>query len=151
MPPKIRELIRPTLQIIGVTVLVISIFASGAYWGSYQFAKIFSELNIQSYFEKTYIQQLSMMGAMRELDSGNIEFARSTLKGNEDSMIVSIDVQLDYFDDLSFQRACSVMQDIYRYRQANSSLYEQRPSPIDPDINKILQKWSVLDCTTRNQ
>lgn len=139
---------KTALQTLAIVVVAISVFAAGAYWGAYQFAKVFSGLNVNSYFEKTYAEQLMMMGVLREIDSGKVDFARSTLKSLEDAMIISINAQRDYFDPESFNGACSVMVDIYAYRQEHQALYDQDPraGPNNSGISDILSEWSALDC-----
>lgn len=139
--------LRIPLYVVTSIVLALGIFVGGAYWGSYQLANALASINNQNYFDRTFVEQMMMIGALRNLDAGEVEYARETLKSFEDQLISTIDVSFESYDDESFKRACRVMQDIAVYRQDNADHYAVRPSPIDDDLGAILQKWRTMRCT----
>ncbi len=118
-------------------VVTIAAFIGGAYSGVY----LFASMKGTTMFENTVVETSLLLPAMKNLDKGEYEKARQSLKVSIDSGIVTLDSLAEVVGEKEQELACKILSSIAKQREE----YPIEDQQLDPEyetiISDILDKW----------
>ncbi len=118
-------------------VVTIAAFIGGAYSGVY----LFASMKGTTMFENTVVETSLLLPAMKNLDKGEYEKARQSLKVSIDSGIVTLDSLAEVVGEKEQEFACKILSSIAKHRAEYPISDQQFGEEYGTLISDILDKW----------
>ncbi len=118
-------------------VVTIAAFIGGAYSGVY----LFASMKGTTMFEDAVVETSLLLPAMKNLDKGEYEKARQSLKVSIDSGIVAIDSFAEVIGEKEREFACKILSSIAKHRAEYPVSDQQLSQEYETLISDILDKW----------
>jgi hypothetical protein len=128
------SILKSALPYATAVIAAIAIFFAGAYSSSYFTSRVLTpRLGLQD------VSELAMDSTLlHELDSGNVEDARSLLIMQEDTHLMTVDMLAPYFPDDLAKSTCHIMQKIAKQRADNAAKYAATEATSTPELRNFV-------------